>query len=226
MGPLRHVVRAIARTSMDRADIVVITGRNRALYEALSRHSRLSAPPASDASLPISPSAQERRQRRLGRGGGAWHSPIRIEGFVDNMEVWMRAADVLVTKAGPNSVAEALVAGLPLVLYTALPGQEEGNVTYVVENGVGIWAPIPRQAARAVARLLDDTTTRVTMAARSRALAKPWAAEQIAQDLWTLPCHDQRQHLADERYSESHLAHHPIGKHSLRGTRNREVSGW
>jgi 1,2-diacylglycerol 3-beta-galactosyltransferase len=112
--------------------------------------------------------------------------PIQVEGFVSNMEVWMRAADILVTKAGPNSLAEAFLAGLPLVLYAALPGQEEGNVDHVVGNGAGIWAPLPRMAAHAVMQLLNDPKKRTAMAKKSQALARPFATEQIAREIWQL----------------------------------------
>ena len=153
MGPLGQVVRLLARQRPN-AHIVVITGRNEALYRDLT-----------ESDLPI---------------------PIQVEGFVINMEVWMRAADVLVTKAGPNSLAEAFLAGLPLVLYTALPGQEEGNVDHVVGNGAGIWAPLPRMAARAVKTLLDDPQKREAMSKRSQTLARPFATEQIAREIWQL----------------------------------------
>jgi 1,2-diacylglycerol 3-beta-galactosyltransferase len=112
--------------------------------------------------------------------------PVQVEGFVGNMEIWMRAADILVTKAGPNSLAEAFLAGLPLVLYAALPGQEEGNVDHVVGNGAGIWAPLPRIAARAVLQLLNDPEKRTAMAKKSQALARPFATEQIAREIWQL----------------------------------------
>ncbi len=112
--------------------------------------------------------------------------PVRIEGFVSNMEVWMRAADVLVTKAGPNTLAEAFAMGLPLVIYTALPGQEQENVNHVVENGAGLWAPLPQQTAEAVVQLLSNGEMRETMATRARALARPQATRQIAQNLWRL----------------------------------------
>jgi 1,2-diacylglycerol 3-beta-galactosyltransferase len=153
MGPLAQVVRAIGRRR-PHAHIVVITGRNNALREEISR-----------MELPV---------------------PIQVEGFVSNMEIWMRAADILVTKAGPNTLSEAFVAGLPIVLYTALPGQEQGNVQHVIENGAGCWAPLPRQAARAVTHLLDVPSARRAMAARSRSLACPLATEQIARSLWDL----------------------------------------
>jgi 1,2-diacylglycerol 3-beta-galactosyltransferase len=112
--------------------------------------------------------------------------PLHIEGFVTNIAVWMRAADVLVTKAGPNTLAEAFIAGLPLVLYAAIPGQEEGNILHVVENSAGVWAPKPQAAADAVMELLNHPAQRAAMAARSQALARPRAAEEIARHLWDL----------------------------------------
>ena len=112
--------------------------------------------------------------------------PLRVEGFVPNMEVWMRAADLLVTKAGPNTLAEAFIAGLPVILYDAIPGQEKGNVSYLVEHGAGLWAPHPRQVATAVTALLADAPRRQTLAAHARRLARPQATETIARRLWQL----------------------------------------
>ena len=70
-----------------------------------------------------------------------WPMPTRVYGFVHEMPDFMRAADILVTKAGPGTITEALNAGLPMILYSRLPGQEEGNVDYVISEGVGVWAP-------------------------------------------------------------------------------------
>ncbi len=78
------------------------------------------------------------------------------------------------------------LAGLPLVLYAALPGQEEGSVDHVVGNGAGIWAPLPRMAARAVLQLLNDPEKRAGMAKKSLSLGRPFATEQIARELWQL----------------------------------------
>ncbi len=111
---------------------------------------------------------------------------LRVEGFVTEMELWLRAADIVVTKAGPNTLAETFIAGRPLVLYGAIPGQETGNVTYVQEHGAGIWAPRPEEAAAAVVALLNTPARRQELAARARALARPDAALDIARQLWHL----------------------------------------
>ena len=111
---------------------------------------------------------------------------VRVEGFVENMEMWMRASDVLMTKAGPNTLAEALVMGLPLVLYQAIPGQETGNVDWITAHGAGLWAPRPARAAAAVAALLADEPRRAAMRAAALELARPAAAATIAETLWNL----------------------------------------
>ena len=50
------------------------------------------------------------------------------------MPEYMVAADVLVSKAGPGTIAEAASVGLPVMMTSFLPGQEAGNVDVVLEN--------------------------------------------------------------------------------------------
>ena len=129
----------------------------------------------------------ERLRARL--AAEAWPLPARVEGFVHNMHEWMRAADLLVTKAGPSTISEALVVGLPMVLSGALPGQEQPNVDYVVQAGAGVWAPTPDQVVSAVRELLTPGTGTLRlaqMAASARALARPDAARRVAEVVWAV----------------------------------------
>ena len=48
---------------------------------------------------------------------------VVIKGFVNNIDEFMSASDCLITKAGPGTIAEAMIRGLPLVLSYFLPGQ-------------------------------------------------------------------------------------------------------
>ena len=118
------------------------------------------------------------RLQPLVRPGRVW-----VEGFVENVHEWMRAADLLVTKAGPATLAEALAVGVPLVLWGAIPAQETPNVRLIVEAGAGVWAPGPRRTVRAVAHLLGNPLARARMEARARRLARPGAADRIARAL-------------------------------------------
>jgi 1,2-diacylglycerol 3-beta-galactosyltransferase len=119
-----------------------------------------------------------------------WRLPTTIHGFVDHvreMPRLMSAADILITKAGPGSLHEAFLAGLPLILTGAIPGQEDGNVRLVVEGGAGVWAPDPSYAADLVARWTGaDNDQLVQVAACSRALARPDAASAVADEVWQL----------------------------------------
>jgi 1,2-diacylglycerol 3-beta-galactosyltransferase len=111
---------------------------------------------------------------------------LRVLGFQEQMPLWMRAADILVTKAGPNTLAEAFLMGLPAVMYHAIPGQEAGNPGFVEKHGAGVWAPKPKLAAEAVMGLLADARARNRMAEAARSLARPQAADAIARALWEL----------------------------------------
>jgi len=56
------------------------------------------------------------------------HQNVHILGLVDNMDELMSVADVMVTKPGGLSIAEALVKRLPMIFFSAIPGQEINNV--------------------------------------------------------------------------------------------------
>jgi 1,2-diacylglycerol 3-beta-galactosyltransferase len=64
-------------------------------------------------------------------------TPMHVLGFTDKIPEYFRAVDLLVTKAGPGSLAEANAAQLPVVVYDYVPGQERGNVDFVRQNGLG-----------------------------------------------------------------------------------------
>lgn len=110
-----------------------------------------------------------------------WEIPVHIYGFVDNMPELMRAADLLITKAGPGTICEAFTAGLPLILFGYIPGQEQGNVAYVQTHQAGTYIETPQKIAETVCRWLapgDDTLQR--MARNAVKLAQPEASLKIA----------------------------------------------
>jgi len=112
-----------------------------------------------------------------------WENPTFIYGFTHDMPCFMRAADVLVSKAGPGTIAEALNAALPIILYAKLPGQEDGNVSFVEHVGAGIWAPEPLQVVRTLTRWVCRPRERDRVAENCRRAARPQAARTIARIL-------------------------------------------
>ncbi len=112
-----------------------------------------------------------------------WPMKTLIYGFVHEMPEFMRAADILVTKAGPSTITEALNAGLPIILYSRLPGQEDGNVDYVISEGVGVWAPKTSYIVSALQAWISHPKQLELAAEACCQAARPEAAREIARIL-------------------------------------------
>jgi 1,2-diacylglycerol 3-beta-galactosyltransferase len=109
-------------------------------------------------------------------------TPTLILGFVDYMPELMRACDMVVTKAGPGAIAEALATGLPLIITGFLPGQETPNVDYVVDSGVGAFAPKDADLFDEVRVLAEGGPTWREMSRKAAELAHPYASSDIARE--------------------------------------------
>lgn len=81
--------------------------------------------------------------------------PLSLYGFTDKVPELMDASDLIITKAGPGAVAESLAKNLPMIITSWLPGQEEGNVEYVIREGVGEVTRDPKKVVEIVKRFLD-----------------------------------------------------------------------
>ena len=112
-----------------------------------------------------------------------WPMKTLIYGFVHEMPEFMQAADILVTKAGPSTITEALNAGLPIILYSRLPGQEDGNVDYVISEGVGVWAPKTSYIVSALQAWISHPKQLELAAEACCQAARPEAAREIARIL-------------------------------------------
>lgn len=158
-GKLAQMVCAIWQAELP-VQLIVVAGRNARLRRQLERWRR-----QVPASL---------RQRWL------------ILGFVQQMPELMRAADLMVTKAGPASICEAMACGLPLLLTSFVPGQEEGNVGYVCEQGIGRMVETPEHLVATLrACLQPDSPLLQEMRDNMARLANPLAALRIAEFVWS-----------------------------------------
>ena len=64
--------------------------------------------------------------------------PLHVYGFVHNVDVMMDAADCIVTKPGGLTTSEALTKGLPMIIVNPIPGQEERNVEFLMNNQAAV----------------------------------------------------------------------------------------
>lgn len=104
-------------------------------------------------------------------------------GFVNNIAEYMVAADILVSKAGPGTIAEAASLGLPVMLTSFLPGQEEGNVDFVIDGGFGEFCEDPNQMAIKVSEWLLDERKWSELSWSAQKKGNPDAAANIAHDI-------------------------------------------
>jgi processive 1,2-diacylglycerol beta-glucosyltransferase len=105
----------------------------------------------------------------------------RILGFTEEIDDLMAVSDLVVTKPGGLTTAEALAVGLPLVITHPVPGQEERNSDYVLENGAAIKVNHVPTLALKVADVLRDRQRLEQMKANARRLGRPRAALEVVQ---------------------------------------------
>lgn len=124
------------------------------------------------------------RKLRTEMAGCSWSIPTVVQGFVDNMHEWMAASDCIITKAGPGTIAEALAMGLSIVLNGFIAGQEEGNVPYVVNNGVGLYCEDPQKIAEIICRWFGPERDQLeSMARKARQMGYPQATYRIVEEI-------------------------------------------
>jgi len=109
-----------------------------------------------------------------------WPMPTRVLGFTRDMPSWMAAATVIITKSGSNTIAEALVCGLPIILFDRVPGQEEGNPELIAGAKAGAYCPRPAQVVNTLRAWLGNPERLAQLTRNARALARPDAAFKVA----------------------------------------------
>ena len=127
-------------------------------------------------------------------------------GFVNNMAEYMVASDVLVTKAGPGTIAEAASLSLPVVLTSFLPGQEEGNVDFVQNGNFGVYQEDPPTIATTVATWLQDESTLVTLSQHAKKMGAPNAARDIVSHIGDLAMKWKNINQAKDRIEQEEAA--------------------
>lgn len=65
-------------------------------------------------------------------------SNVRVLGFVDNMEEYIDAADIVITKPGGLSTSETIAKGKPLLLMKPMPGVENMNLAFLLNNSLAV----------------------------------------------------------------------------------------
>ena len=129
--------------------VIVITGKNKTLYEAFQKE------------LPNS------------------SKPTHLVEFTTEVQKYMHASDLLITKPGGLTVSEALASGLPMAVFDAIPGQEEDNAQFLQAHGMGVRLKSGASCAFMVRSLLQDPRRLADMRAACKAFDKSDCCQNI-----------------------------------------------
>jgi processive 1,2-diacylglycerol beta-glucosyltransferase len=108
---------------------------------------------------------------------------VRVLGYTEGMRQLMAAADLLVTKAGGVSLAEAIACDLPVICFGSLPGHERRNERFIVAASAALSARTAEELGAVVSRTLTEPGLLADLAKRMREIRRPGAAGVIAKAL-------------------------------------------
>jgi 1,2-diacylglycerol 3-beta-galactosyltransferase len=106
-----------------------------------------------DLRLMVIAGRNKRLEEKLKRSN--FNFPLKVYGFTSHVPELMSVSDMIITKAGPGTIAESLAMNLPMIITSWLPGQEEGNVTFVKKEKVGFVTADPQKVVRIIKQLRD-----------------------------------------------------------------------
>ena len=117
-----------------------------------------------------------------------WYQSYKLFNYVENMPELMRASDAIICKAGGLITTESLASGLPIMIIEAIPGQETGNASFVVENNAGLWVHDTMETLEALNHwLLQDAAFLKTQSENARQISKADAAFSVADIIMHAP---------------------------------------
>ena len=109
------------------------------------------------------------------------HLPqVRVLGWIDNVQEWMVASDLMISKPGGGTLNEGFACGLPMLAFNPLPGNEERTCRWIEKWGAGIWIKKPDDLAPIITSLLTEPSKLEGLRNRVRELARPHSARDGA----------------------------------------------
>ncbi|SDX83493.1 Monogalactosyldiacylglycerol synthase [Collimonas sp. OK242] len=100
-------------------------------------------------------------------------------GFTNQVEQLMACADLAITKPGGLTTSECLAMGVPMIIHSPIPGQEERNADYLLEQGAALKAIDLTALAFRVQLLLQQPDLLLRLRQRSLALGRPYAGRAV-----------------------------------------------
>ena len=105
---------------------------------------------------------------------------VKVYGFTDKVSLLMDASDCIITKPGGLTTTEAMAKHLPMILANPIPGQEERNSDFLLNNGIALAVNKDFSIGEALYFLFESPGHLEAMAERLKAVATPNTAENLA----------------------------------------------
>jgi processive 1,2-diacylglycerol beta-glucosyltransferase len=116
----------------------------------------------------------------IAKNRSKWPFPIFLLPYVTNLHEYFDLADVVVSKPGGLSTTEIMAKEKPLIIINPIPGQEERNSDFLLENGIAAKAQCPRDVAYKTMEILYNPSIYSRMKRMAKKFGRPNAAKDIA----------------------------------------------
>jgi processive 1,2-diacylglycerol beta-glucosyltransferase len=136
-----------------------------------------------DAQTIVTCGRSEEVRTRVTQAVGREHGRFCIIGYSDRMHELMHISDLFIGKPGGLTTSEALACGLPMAVFSPIPGQEERNADHLLEEGAGLRCNELTTLPFKIDRLLGDPERLAAMRRAAVALGRPEAARTVVQTL-------------------------------------------
>lgn len=103
--------------------------------------------------------------------------------YTSQVPEFMSISDLVVTKPGGLTTTESLASELPMVIINPIPGQEEENAKFLVENGIAIWIKKEDNVQKILENLFLNPETLENMRQNTKKLAKLHSTQEICEIL-------------------------------------------
>ncbi|MCX7841937.1 MAG: UDP-N-acetylglucosamine--LPS N-acetylglucosamine transferase [Clostridia bacterium] len=111
---------------------------------------------------------------------------VKILGYTNNISDLMEISDLIITKPGGMTAAEALVKQLPMLIISPIPGQEEGNADFLVKSGAAQRLDGTDNISSVIEKMFDNPLLLKGMRQSAAAMSKPSASKDIARLIYQL----------------------------------------
>ena len=162
----------------DEAQVVLVVGGGLGLSVDAAAASLLQRQAATH--VIVMPGKNHRARAALDQLAARHPQRLRVCDWTDRMDIYLRAADIVVGKPGGITVAEVLACGRPLLATRSLGGQEGFNIDFLTRHDVGGLVPDGELLTR-VDSLLRDREMLQNMQRRAWLLGRRDGAAKVAE---------------------------------------------